>query len=201
MLSVILVNVLLPCKIFKSFASNFTTTFLSEKYTLIVASTVLLVVLVVIAKFASKKIAKNQTEDRVYKYSIPISNYAYLGYVLIENVFGQLFLTSFIFFAIPFIFYTYTFGYAILTKKSSNVKNLFNTITFAIILGVIVGLTNLEIPAFLSNIISSASSCVGPLSMIMTGIIISTFSLKRLITNPNSYLFLFLKMNKIYLPL
>ena len=193
-LSVLLVNVFLPCKVFNSFAKNFTTTFFSEKYTLIIASTVLLVLLAVLAPFVAKRLSKSKQESNVYKYSVPISNYAYLGYVLIENVFGQEFLTSFIFFAIPFIIYTYTAGYAILTNSGGNIKKLINPITISIFLGAIVGLVNITLPAPVVSIIASASSCVGPLSMIMTGIVISTFAFGKLFTDIPSYIFLALIM-------
>ena len=193
-LSVLLVNVFLPCKVFKSFATNFTTTFFSEKYSLIIASTILLFLLALLAPIVSNRLGKNKTERNVYKYSVPISNYAYLGYVLIEGVFGQEFLTSFIFFAIPFIFYTYTFGYTILTNSSNNIKKLINPITISIIIGAIVGLTGIILPDPINTIISNASSVVGPLSMIMTGIVLSTFAFGKLFTDIPSYVFLFIKM-------
>lgn len=197
-LSVLLVNVFLPAKVFKSFATNFTTHFIAEKYTLLIASMVLLIILVLLAPLVAKWLGKTKNEQNVYKYSVPISNYAYLGYVLIEEVFGSLFLTNFIFFAIPFIIYTYTFGYAILTNSSGSVKKLINPITIAIVLGAVVGVTGLTIPNILSSIISSASACVGPLSMILTGIVLSTFALGRLFVDINSYIFLAVKM--IFLP-
>ena len=193
-ISLLLVNVFLPAKVFKSFMTNFTTQFIQQKYTLLIASCVLLLVLVAIAPLVAKWLGKTKNEQNVYKYSVPISNYAYLGYVLIENVFGPAFLTDFIFFAIPFIFYTYTFGYAILTNAECNLKKLLNPITIAILLGAIVGVTGLNLPAPILSVISSASSCVGPLSMILTGIVLSTFELGKLFTNLNSYIFLGLKM-------
>lgn len=197
-LSVLLVNVFLPAKVFKSFATNFTVDFISQKYTLLIASCVLLILLVLIAPLISKWLGKSNNEKNVYKYSVPISNYAYLGYVLIESVFGSLFLTDFIFFAIPFIFYTYTFGYAILTNSSKNVKKLINPITVAIILGAVVGLTGLNMPKTILTIIFGASACVGPLSMILTGIVLSTFALGKLFTDLNSYIFLAVKM--VFIP-
>lgn len=193
-ISILIVNIFLPCKVFNSFATNFTTSFFLNKYTLLIASIVLLTLLALLAPIIAKLISKNDTEKRVYKYSVPISNYAYLGYILIENVFGQEFLTSFIFFAIPFIIYTYTVGYAILTKSSGNIKKLINPITISILVGAIVGLTGLTIPAPIKTVISNASSCVGPLSMIMTGIVLSTFALRKLFTNASSYIFLTFKM-------
>ena len=196
-LSILLVNVFLPAKVFKSFATNFTTDFIVQKYTLLIASCTLLLVLVVFAPLVAKWLGKTKNEQNVYNYSVPISNYAYLGYVLIENVFGSAFLTDFIFFAIPFIFYTYTFGYAILTNAGCNIKKLINPITIALLLGAIVGVTSVNLPTPILSVISSASSCVGPLSMILTGMVLATFELGKLFANVNSYIFLVLKMTVI----
>ena len=88
-ISTLLVNVFLPCKLFKSFSTNVTLSFLKERYFFPLAALVLLAVLVGLGFLISRLLTKNEYERRVYTYSIPISNYAYLGYALIEAVFGE----------------------------------------------------------------------------------------------------------------
>ncbi len=188
-LSVLLVNLLLPCKVFRSFADNFTVPYLKQKYHFLLASVTLLLLLVIGAFFFSKLLTKQSYERRVYRYSLVITNYAYLGYVLIEAVFGERMLADFIFFAIPFIFYTYTFGYALLTGGDNPWKRLLNPMTISILLGAIAGLTGLTLPNVLDSVISMASSCVGPLSMLLTGLTLSTFSLKGMVCEKRAYLF------------
>ncbi len=188
-LSVLLVNFLLPCKIFNTFANNFTVSYFKEKYLFLPASVILLLGLTCIAYFASKLITKHPYERKVYRYSFAVSNYAYLGYALIEAVFGEEMLANFIFFAIPFIIYTYTAGYAMLTGGKNPIKRLINPITFSIVLGMICGMTSLKIPEIISSVTSMASACVGPLSMLLTGITLSAFSLKELFKNKQAYIF------------
>ncbi len=188
-LSVLLVNFLLPCKIFNTFSNNFTVAYFKEKYYFIFVSVILLCLLLTVAYFASKAITKHPYERKVYRYSFAVSNYAYLGYALIEAVFGEEMLASFIFFAIPFIIYTYTAGYAMLTGGKNPVKRLLNPITAAIILGMICGMTSLKIPEVISSVTSMASACVGPLSMLLTGITLAAFSLKELFKNKQAYIF------------
>ncbi|MBQ5841519.1 MAG: AEC family transporter, partial [Clostridia bacterium] len=153
-LSVLIVNLLLPCKIFNTFANNFTVADFKEKYIFLPVSAVLLLILVIAAYFASKLITKHPYERKIYRYSFAISNYAYLGYALIEGVFGEEMLSNFIFFAIPFIIYTYTAGYAMLTGGKKPLKRLLNPITIAIVLGMICGMTSVKIPDVISSVTS-----------------------------------------------
>ena len=193
-LSVLLINIFLPCKVFNTFANNFTISYFSERYSLLITSLVLILVLVTIAYFGSKLLTKKEYEQKVYRYSFVLTNYAYLGYVLIESVFGEMFLSEFVFFAIPFIIYTYTFGYALLTGGKNFIKKLLNPLTIAIALGMIVGLANITLPEVVSKVVSSSSACVGPLSMILTGMTLSTFKLKELILDKTAYIFIFLRL-------
>ena len=193
-LSVLLINIFLPCKVFNTFANNFSVSYFSQRYSLLITSLILILVIVIGAYFGSKLLTKDQYERKVYQYSFTLTNYSYLGYVLIESVFGQSFLSQFVFFAIPFIIYTYTFGYALLTGGKNFVQKLVNPLTIAIILGMVVGIFNISLPEIISKAVSSSSACVGPLSMILTGMTLSTFKLRELVMDAKAYIFTFLRL-------
>ena len=188
-LSVLLVNIFLPCKVFSTFANNFSAAYFLENYYLPLSALALLVILAVLSFFISKLLTKHRYERKVYQYSFAITNYAYLGYALIGSVFGEEVLARFMLFAIPFIIYTYTVGYVMLTGGKKPLKKLLNPITVSIVLGMIIGLSGLKLPAFISSTVSMASSCVGPLSMILTGMTLSTFIIKELICDKTAYIF------------
>ena len=190
-LSVLLVNILLPCKIFITFADNVTVEYMAENYRLLILSVVLLAVLSGVSFFLPKLLTKNGYERRVYAYSIPITNYGYLGYALIGSVFGDNVLAQFMLFAIPFSCYTYTVGYFLLVGagKGNIAKKLINPVTVSIVLGLAAGLLRLRLPTVLSSAVSSASACVGPLSMLLTGITLSEFAFRELLSNKTAYIF------------
>ena len=193
-LSILLVNLLLPSKVFRSFATNFTVAYLQERYPFLLVSLALLAVLLVMAPFASRLLTKHPYERKIFRYSFAITNYAYLGYPLIEGVFGEKMLADFLFFVIPFIIYTYSFGYALLTGGKAPLKRLLNPMTVAIALGMGVGLTGLPIPNLLSKVLSTASSCVGPISMLLTGLTLAGFAVKDLFFDPKAYIFSTLRL-------
>lgn len=188
-LSILLVNIFLPCKVFSTFAKNVTVTYIKERYYLLLASLALLVILAAVAHFLPKLLTKREYERKVYAYSVPITNYAYLGYALIGSVFGDAVLSDFMLFAIPFSFYTYTVGYSMLTGGKISFKKLINPITVAIVLGMATGLSGLKMPQVISSAVSSASSCVGPLSMVLAGMTLSSFTMRELLTDKIAYIF------------
>ena len=189
LLSMLLVNVFLPSKIFLNFSNRCTLSYFKDNYPTLLISTALLLVLVLVSLILSKVLTQKPYERKVYRYSFAISNYAYLGYVFVEATLGAQALTDMILFCIPFAFYTYTFGYALLSNKGNSLKKMLNPMTVAIALGMIFGILNIPVPAFVSEIFSLASGCAGPLSMLLTGIVFATLPLKALLPNLKAWLF------------
>ena len=199
LLSFLLVNLFLPAKVFGTFSKNFTVDYIRYNYTTILISVTLLLLLALLAAPVSRLLSQKPYERNVYRYSLTISNYAYMGYVLAEELFGAQGLTDLILFCIPFAIYTYTFGYAMLTGKGASIRRVINPMTVAILCGIAVGLSGLSVPAILTQMLSSASSCVGPLSMLLTGMTLSTFALRELVCDGKAYIFSALRL--VILPL
>lgn len=199
LLSFLLVNLFLPAKVFGTFSKNFTTDYIRYNYITIFFSLALLAGLALLAVPLSRLLSRQEYERRVYRYSLAISNYAYMGYVLAEELFGEQGLTDLILFCIPFAIYTYTFGYAMLTGRDKSLRRVVNPMTIAILCGMVVGLTGLSIPAIFTQVLTSASACVGPLSMLLTGMTLSTFALRELVSDGRAYLFSALRL--LILPL
>ena len=187
LLSFLTVNLFLPCKVFRSFSKNFTVDYIREYSSLLLAGVCFLILFVALAIPLANLISKKPYERRIYRYTLSISNYAYLGYVLAEELLGAAGLTNQILFCIPFALYTYSFGYILLTGKDGSIKRLLNPMTVAILLGCIWGLTSLPVPAVLDQVITVSSNCVGPLSMLLTGLTLASFSMKGLVCNKAVY--------------
>ena len=187
-LSFLLVNLFLPAKVFNTFANNFTKSYILEHGKTIAVSLSLLLLLVGFSLLVAKLLTRDKYEQKVYRYSLTLSNYAYMGYALCESIFGEMGLTNLILFCIPFAIYTYTFGYAMLTEQGRSIKKLVNPLNMAIVLGIIAGLCGIKMPDILSSVISSSSACVAPISMLLTGITLSAFSMRELFGNIRAYI-------------
>ena len=141
-----------------------------------------------------KRKGKKKYEKKVYAYSFIIGNYGYLGYALIEYVFGQTVLTDFMLFVIPFVIFTYTAGFMMLTGSGFTFKRLVTPSTVSIVLGIAAGLSGVYIPDIIATVTANASACVGPLSMLLTGITLSTFMAKDLLSNKTAYAVSFIRL-------
>ena len=193
-LSVLLVNIFLPAKIFLNFSKQCTLSYFTKSYLTLFVSTAFLLLLVFISWLISKPLTKHPYERKVYRYSFAISNYAYLGYVFVENTLGAAALTDMILFCIPFAFYTYTFGYSLLSNKPKSWKNMITPMTVAIAMGMVFGICSIPLPSVVSKTLELASGCVGPLSMIVTGLVISSFSLKALLPDRKTVIFTLIRL-------
>ena len=193
-LSVLLVNCFMPCKVFLSFSKNFTVNYIHSKFSHILISSGLLIVLVLLAKYLARWLTNDAYGQKIFRYSIPIANYAYLGYVLVDNIWGSQALTDMILFCVPFAVYTYSFGYALLTERGNFYKKMVNPIIIGIFGGMVCGLFGIKMPTVIVDVASTASACVGPISMIMTGLILSSFPIKELATDKIAYLFSLLRL-------
>ena len=167
---------------------------MQNSYQTIFISVGLLLILHLLGKPVGKLLSRDETEKSVLEYSVTISNYAYMGYTLAEGIWGSRMLTDLVLFCIPFAMYTYTVGYMKLTGSKKNLKRLFNPMTVAIALGMIWGLCGIPVPAVLRTAAQSASACVGPLSMLLTGFVLSTFSFSSLWGSPRDYVMVVLRL-------
>ena len=157
-------------------------------------STGLLCGVVLVSHFVSKLFSKNKYEQCIYDYTLVIPNYGYMGYALSEALLGQAGLMNFMTFAIPVSLYTYSVGFAKLTKQGISLKKLCNPVIISMVLGIVVGLTGIKLPDICNDVIDKSASCMAPASMLLTGIVISGFPLKNLLCSGKNYIMVALRL-------
>ncbi len=193
-LSVLEIYLFLPCTIFNAFYCNFSLSNLSQYYVFIVVSLAVLGVLICFSHIIFEILSKNVYDKNIYKYSLIIPNYGYMGYALAQGLYNSEGLLQMIFFAIPFSFYTYTFGYCMLTNRRISFKSLLNPVILSIIPGVFWGILNIRLPAVFEIFVNKSANCMAPVSMLLTGMIISEFRIKDLIDDKKTYFISFMRL-------
>ena len=188
LLSYLLANFLLPAKVFETFANHFSISYLQNNQRMIIISTVLVIALHYLSKIPAKYIANTRYERNVYEYSFTIANFAFMGFALVEGLFGASGLADQILFCIPFTIYTYTIGYVKLSGSGNPFLKLLNPMTAALVLGAAFGLMGIQLPETICQVISTSSACVGPMSMMLTGLTLSAFPLHDMINDKQAYL-------------
>jgi predicted permease len=71
--------------------------------------------------------------------------------------------------------------------------------TVCILIGIIFGLAAIPVPNPVQKVLTSASGCVGPMSMLLTGITLSGFSVKEMVLDKKAYIICAIRL--ILLPL
>jgi len=182
-------HIFTPALVFNTFSSNFRISVIAENSMYIVIGLITLLVSVALAIPLSRVFSKDRNTRDVFIYSFTIPNLGYMGYPLIEAVYGEVALFKMMMFAIPFNIFIYTVGITILNpKREMNLKKLLNPSIIAIIVGILFGIFELKLPAFLSSACDLAAGCMSPLAMLLTGYVLAKSPIKQLITSPKMYL-------------
>ena len=188
-LSALVVNIFMPSLCIKTFSENFTVSGISQNADFLLAGTVTIICEFLIAKPLSRLFAKNEFQRNVYLYSFLIPNLGYMGYPLMEAVFGTEMLFKMMVFVIPFNLVIYTYGIYILNPKHEmSLKGVLNPSIIAMFIGMVIGLTGIKLPVFVTGIVDSARACMSPAAMIMTGFVLASVPLKPVLLNGTAYL-------------
>lgn len=197
MLSGLLVYVFSSCNTFRTFATNFNVQYLKSNYLLILVSVVILAVLSLVAHFAAKLFSKQKYTRYVYEYSMIIPNFGYMGYAVAESLLGAIGLLSVMVFSIPMLIYIYLIAFCILVKKPFTPKGLLNVMTITMVLGMLTGLFELQMPSVVTSVLDTSRACMAPTSMLLAGVVISKFKLKEILSNVRIYIITVLRLTVI----
>lgn len=177
---------------------------------LMIYGLILVIIAILISYPISKLFIRNPEKDPkteyqrcIYKYAIAFGNYGYVGNFIVLGIWGD------------DVFYQYTmltffvsifcaaWGIYTLVPKESGagiMQNLKNGIlkppTIALFIGMLCGLTGLSryVPDFMMTALDNASDCMGPVAMLLAGIVIGGYEFKGLFTNKKVYLVSLLRL-------
>ena len=198
-LSALAVYVFFPSKVLKTFALDMSLDYIKAKYPLLLLSLTVTVVFLLLSRFGVKLLSKKKYEQVICEYSLVVPSYAYMGSALVDALLGEQLMLDFMIACLPITVYIYTIGYAMLTKSGMKLKKILSPTMVCIIIGSIIGLCGIPVPELVSSILTKASACISPISMLMTGIVIAEFKFKDILGDKNVYIISFLRL--IVMPL
>ena len=188
LLSSLLVYMCMPCNVFETFSKHFNVEEITSRYTFVLAGVAVVLFTSLISIFLGKAITKDKYERCIYRYATVIPNYGYLCYPLAKALYGDEFLLLIMLFTLAFIVYNYTVGFHSMLKMDTSLKNLLNPVTIGIILGAIFGIFHIPVPEFVYKITSTSAGCMAPISMLIVGVVISSYDIKDILCQRNAYI-------------
>jgi len=183
---------------------NCTMSSLRENSVLVVYGLVLIVCAVLVSYPLSKLfMPKADTPEQdyqrsIYRYAMTFGNYGFMGNFIVLGIWGSEMFYKYSMFTLCLAFACNSWGVFTLIPKEkagkqtlqSTLKRIFTPPMIALFIGMIAGLLNVKdyVPQFLMNVLSDGGNCMGPVAMVLAGIVIGGYDLKELLTYKKVYI-------------
>ncbi len=180
-----------PSLVFSVFYKYCTLENFAAKWTYMLYGFIIMAVSLIIATFLAKVFTKEDYLKKIYTYSFAVANFSFMGNAVVLGIFGEEVLFDYMIFTLPLNMYVYSIGTASLIpiNKGGKIRlsSFVNPIFIALILGAVLGLTGVPLPKFITSAVTSAGNCMSPLAMLLTGLVIGEYSLKKLASDKKVY--------------
>ncbi len=200
-LSKLEINVFLPVLVLNTFLKYCTVESITTQYQTVLYGVLAVGLALVMGIPLSKLLSKEKNERKIYRYSLVIANFGFLGNAIVPPIMGAEAMYSYMLFTIPLNILLYSWAFNSLIpegqgEKKSMWKNLRNPTSVAMILGIVLGLLGVgaQLPSFVETTLSNLAGCMGPIAMLLTGYVIGGYRLPELLTNKRVYLVTFLRL-------
>lgn len=191
-LSIVTMFLVMPCVIINAFQVKYTED-IKDGLLLAFAAAILIHMVLI---FVVKVLEKTFHLDAVEKASVIYSNSGNLIIPLVVAIIGKEWVIySSAFLSVQLIL-LWTHCRMILSgeRKIDFKKILLNVNMIALFIGIIIFITRISLPGIMTETMESVGSMVGPLAMLVSGMLIGNMDLKKIFSYKRIYLITFLKM-------
>lgn len=186
--------IFIPALVMGTFIENFTVTRILSAWKLLLVSSLIAFIVIPLAIIVSKITTKDKYIQNIYTYGLSFSNFGFMGNAVVSKLFPDIFF-EYLIFTLPLWVLIYLWGVPRLlivdsNKKQSfkeNIKSFMNPMFIGMLIGIIIGLSNIKLPLFLTSIITVSGNCMSPIAMLLTGMVVSSISFKKTFTNIRIY--------------
>lgn len=191
-LSIVALYIVMPCVIINAFQVKYTESIRNGLILALVAAVLIHIVLLILLKIIGKVFRL----DAVEKASLMYSNSGNLIIPIVTSVFGKEWIIySSAFISVQLIL-IWTHGRMVLCeeRKIDLKKILLNVNMISIFLGILFFIAKIQLPDVITKTMESVSSMIGPICMIVTGMLIGNMNYKNIFQYKRIYIITFLKM-------
>lgn len=194
---------IVPALYLYNWMRNCTISTLKENYILIVYGLVLILCAITLSYPLSKLfIRKADTNEMdyqrcIYRYALAFGNYGFVGNYIVLGIWGSEVFFKYTMMTFCIGFACSSWGIYTLVPKASSGKQTIKTVLkrmmkppiIAMFVGMFAGLLQLQqyVPEFLMNVLADGSECMGPIAMVLAGLVIGGYDLKELLTYKKVY--------------
>lgn len=184
--------IFMPAVIINTFWKNCTIKNITEKWIYIVYSAAILLCSVLIAYALSGFFGKTAYLKKIYRYSLAVSNFGFVGTAMVSGIYGpeSIELFDYLMFTLPLNIFTYSIGILWLIPEKNgkfSFRSFVNPIFISLFIGGALGIFSIQRFHVVSSVITSAANCMSPIAMILTGYVIGGYKLSALFKQWQSY--------------
>lgn len=196
-LSNLVLSIFLPALIINSMQINFEPSIINKIIIIILLSFITYLISYLIA-YSLKFIFKSDKDIGVYQYAVMFSNVGFMGYPVVQSIFGSdaLFYASI--FNLPFNLLIMTLGVYLLCRGNKNydfsIKSFVNPVIVSILIGFILFIFRIKLPIFINDTLELLGDLTTPLSMLIIGSMLCESPAKECFFNKKLYLIVFIRL-------
>ena len=198
----LLIYLIVPAMVINSYLTEFDPKVLQNLLRSFALSTVLLLLGLVITFLLTLRIGKEKNTP-ILRFACIFSNAAYMGFPLIQALFGAEGLLYASAYVTVFNILLWTVGYAMVSGKVHPKEVLHSILTTPVLWSVLLGLTlylcRVNVPELIRQPLQLVGSMNTPLSMIITGMLIAGSKPEKLLGNREIYRIILIRM--LFIPL
>ena len=183
----------IPALVMQTFIGNFTVSNLGVTWKLFVFGFIIDAVVIPLSIVSARITAKDSYTRKICIYGLCFSNFAFMGNAVVNAIFPDVFY-EYIVFTLTLWIPIYLWGVPALLvsdgeKKSlaSRLKSFVNPMFIAMIIGMIIGITGLDLPSSVDSVISTSASCMSPIAMLLTGFTVAEIDIKKTLSKLSVY--------------
>ena len=187
-------TVFIPALVMGTFIENFTVERILTAWKLLAMSFIIAFIAIPLAILVSKLLGKDKYTQRIFTYGLSFSNFGFMGNAVVKSLFPDIFF-EYLIFVLPLWILIYVWGVPFLLLSDSgkkptfvqSLKSFVNPMFIAMLIGMVIGLLNINLPAWTVSLINVSGDCMSPVAMILTGVVVSSVSLKKTFTDIRVY--------------
>ena len=188
-------TIFIPALVMGTFIENFTIERIGAAWTLLSVSFIIACIAIPFAILVSKLVTKDKYIQKIYTYGLAFSNFGFMGNAVVSSLFPDMFF-EYLIFTLPLWIFIYLWGVPKLLMPDSgknhtftqSLKSFANPMFIAMLIGMVIGLLNIRLPKWTTALINVSGDCMSPIAMILTGVVVSSISLKKTFTNVGIYI-------------
>ena len=200
-LSNLVLSIFLPALIINSMQINFEPSIINKIIIIILLSFITYLISYLIA-YSLKFIFKSDKDIGVYQYAVMFSNVGFMGYPVVQSIFGSSALFYASIFNLPFNLLIMTLGVYLLCRGNENydfsIKSFVNPVIVSILIGFILFIFRIKLPVFINDTLELLGDLTTPLSMLIIGSMLCESPAKECFLNKKLYLIVFIRL--IFIP-